>query len=41
MGPTDKVAGLAYVALSRVCKISDMILEPTALEKRAKENVTF
>lgn len=30
--PTEKVAGLAYVALSRVSKMSDLILEPTALD---------
>ena len=33
LGPTEKVAGLVYVALSRVCKISDLILEQTTLEK--------
>ena len=30
-----------YVALSRVCKISDLILEQTTLEKKLKKKLLF
>ena len=41
LGPTEKVADLAYVALPRVCKISDLILEPTTLEKNLNKKLLF
>lgn len=33
LGPAEIVAGFAYVALERVSKMSELILEPTKLEK--------
>ena len=33
IGPNENVAGLAYVAISRVRKLSDMIMEPLTLEQ--------
>lgn len=33
LGPSEKVAGLTYVALSRVCKISDLLIEPMTFER--------
>ena len=33
LGPKEKVAGLAYVAISRVRKLSDLILLPLTLER--------
>ena len=33
IGPKENVAGLAYVVISRVCKLSDLIMEPTTLDQ--------
>ena len=33
LGPSEKVAGLTYVALSRVRKISDLVIEPMSFER--------
>ena len=33
LGPSEKVAGLAYVALSRVRKLTDLVIEPMSLER--------
>ena len=33
LGPSDKVAGLAFVALSKVRRLPDLMLEPTSLER--------
>ena len=33
LGSTEKVAGLTYVALSRVCKLSDTVIEPLTFER--------
>ena len=33
VGPKENVAGLAYVAISRVRKLSDLIMEPTTLDR--------
>ena len=33
LGPSEKVAGIAYVALSRVKKLSDLMIEPLSLER--------
>ena len=33
LGTTEKVAGLAYVALSRVRKLDDLVIEPMTLER--------
>ena len=30
---SERVAGLTYVALSRVCKISDLVIEPVTFER--------
>ena len=33
LGTSEKVAGLTYVASSRVCKISDLVIEPVTFER--------
>ena len=33
LGTSERVAGLTYVALSRVCKISDLVIEPVTFER--------
>ena len=33
LGPSENVAGLAYVALSRVRKLSDLVIEPMSFER--------
>lgn len=33
LGPSENVAGLAYVALSRVRKFSDLVIEPMSFER--------
>ena len=33
IGPKENVAGLAYVAISRVCKLPYLIMEPTTLDR--------
>ena len=33
LGLNEKVAGLAYVAISRVRKLSDLVIEPTSHER--------
>ena len=33
IGPKENVTGLAYVAISRVLKLSDLIMEPTTLDQ--------
>lgn len=33
LGPSEKETKLTYVALSRISNISDLILEPTTLDK--------
>ena len=33
LGPTEKIAGLAYVSLSRVQKLTDLLIEPTSHER--------
>ena len=33
ISPKENVAGLAYIAISRVLKLSDMIIEPPTLEQ--------
>lgn len=41
LGTSERVAGLTYVALSRVCKISDPIIEPVTFDRlhSLKKNV--
>ena len=34
LGSTEKVPGLTYVALSRVRKLSDIVIEPLSFEKK-------
>lgn len=43
LGPSEKVAGLAYIALSRVRRLSDLMLEPTSLKRlqAVKKTVNF
>ena len=47
LGTSERVAGLTYVALSRVCKISDPVIEPVtfdrlhSLKKRQITNTDF
>jgi len=33
LGTSERVAGLTYAALSRVCKISDLVIEPVTFER--------
>ena len=33
LGTSERVAGLTYVALSRVCKISDLVIEPVTFDR--------
>ena len=33
LGPSEKVAGLAYVALSRVRKLSNLVIEPMTFDR--------
>ena len=33
LGPSENIAGLAYVALSRVRKLSDLVIEPMSFER--------
>lgn len=33
LGPSEKTSGLTYVALSRVKKIEDLVVEPMTLER--------
>ena len=33
LGTSERVAGLTYVALSRVCKISDPVIEPVTFDR--------
>ena len=33
IGPKENVAGLAYVAISTVCKLPYLIMEPTTLDR--------
>ena len=33
LGPSEKVAGLAYVALSRVRSITDLVIKPMSFER--------
>ena len=34
LGPSEKAVGLAYVALSRVRKLEDLVIEPMSLERQ-------
>jgi len=33
LGTSERVAGLTYVAFSRVCKLSDLVIEPVTFER--------
>lgn len=33
LGTSERVAGLTYVALSRVCKICDLVIEPVTFDR--------
>lgn len=33
LGTSERVAGLTYVALSRVCKIFDLVIEPVTFDR--------
>ena len=41
LGASKKVAGLTYVALSRVKKLADIVIEPMTLERLQAARFTF